>query len=1180
MVSGSWSRRVTYLFALLASLICFSSLHRYTAAVAQQASLPSPWSAQDIGSPAIASTGSFDQGAFTITAAGADIWGQSDQFNFVYQQVTGDVEVIARVDSVSAAHAWSKSGVMIRSSLAANAAHGYALVSAGRGVAFQRRPDDGGSSNNTYGPSAAAPYWVRLIRLGTTVTAYASPNGNTWSTIASKTIALGATAYVGIATTSHNTAAATTAGVSQVSITPLSLPAGQQAVDIGAPSIKGSTSYRKGVYTIHAGGTDIWGTSDQFHFVYQQMTGDGEVIARVQSLNNSNTWAKTGVMIRETLAADSRHALALVSAGKGYAFQRRIDPAGISLNTAGSLGVPPGWVRLVRTGSRIDASQSTNGTTWTPMGSDAIPMADTVYVGIATTSHSASVATDAVVDSFKVTQTGTTTNQPPTVAITSPTGGSTFTAGNNVAVTAAANDSDGTVSRVDFFAGTTQIGSATSAPYSATWSNVAAGTYSLTAKAVDNDGTATTSPPVSIQVSAAANQPPTVSLTAPANGANYTAPANISLAASASDGDGTITKVEFYNGAAMLNTDTALPYAFTWPSVPAGTYGIRAVAYDDKGAIASSATATVTVTAPPNQPPAVSLTAPSNGATFTAPATVALAATASDSDGTISKVEFYNGTTLLNTDTTTPYSYGWSNVAAGTYGVRAVAYDSAGASANSTTVTINVSSSTSNGLIASYAVNEGTGSVVSDSSGTGPAGTITNAAWTNGRYGQGVSFAGNGEVNFGDVDLTGSFTVMGWLQTRSLYSGTCGSFVMKMYDYGFEICGGQLYAEVAANNAWTGRVAKTLTASDLNVWRHVALTYDGSTVRMYFGGSLVNSATGAHTTNNNPLLFGHWFPGAGEYFDGLVDEVRLYSRVLTAAEIQTDMNTPISGTTGNKAPTVTLTSPANGASFTAPTNITLTASASDTDGTIARVEFYNGTTLLNSDTTSAYSFTWSSVAAGTYSLRAVAYDNSGASATSTTSTVTVAGANQPPTVALTSPTNGSIFTAPATVTLSANASDTDGTISKVEFYNGATLINTDTASPYTFAWSNVAAGIYTVKAIAYDNSNASTSSATSTITINTTTTTPPTGVVFTASPDHATLVINYELRIYASGANPNTATPIATSNLGKPTPGANNDITVNQATFFSSLTVGNYVAAVAAVGTGGSSVSTGVTFIR
>ena len=1085
MVTGPRFTRVGYRFVLIAFLVGFSFFHRQTAAAQQTWSLPAPWSARDIGNPAIPSTGSFDQGTFTITAAGADIGGQSDQFNFIYQQIPGDVEVIARVDSVSAAHAWSKSGVMIRSSLAADAAHGYALVSAGRGVAFQRRLNNGGASGNTYGPSVSAPYWVRLVRKGTTVTAYSSPNGTTWTTVSSKTIGLGATAYVGIATTSHNASASTTATVSQVSINPLSLPAPQQAADIGSPAITGSTSYSQGVYSVHAGGADIGGTSDQLHFVYQPMSGDGEVIARVRSVTNSSAWAKTGVMIRETLSANSRNAFALLSAANGYAFQRRIDPAGISQSTAGTTGVAPGWVRLVRTGSRIDAYQSSNGTTWTLIGSDAVAMADNVYVGIATTSHSTTVATDAVLDNFKFTPSGPTTNQPPTVAITSPTGGSTFTAGSNVTVTAAANDSDGTVSRVDFFAGTTQIGSDTTAPYSATWANVAAGTYTLTAKAVDNDGASTTSATVSIQVTAATNQPPTVSLTAP-----------------------------------------------------------------------------------------------SNGATYAAPATASLTATASDADGTVARVEFYNGTTLLNSDTTSPYSYSWTNVAAGTYSLRAVAYDNAGASANSTTVTITVSTSSANGLVASYALNEGSGSVVGDSSGTGPAGTITNATWTNGRYGQALSFAGNGEVNFGDVDLSGSFTVMGWLQTRSLYSGTCGSFLMKMRDYGFEICGGQLYGEVGANGAWTGRVVRTLTTSDLNVWRHVALTYDGSTVRMYFGGTLVNSATGPHTTNNNPLLFGHWSTGGGEYFDGLMDEVRLYSRVLTAAEIQTDMNNPVSGTSANKAPTVTLTSPANGASFTAPASVTLTASASDTDGTVARVEFYNGTTLLNTDTTATYSFTWSSVAAGTYSLRAVAYDNSGANVTSTTATVTVVGANKAPTVTLTSPATGSTFTAPASVTLSATASDSDGTISKVEFYNGTTLLNTDTTSPYSFSWANVAAGTYTVKAIAYDNSGASTSSVVSAVTVSPVPTTPPTGVMFTASPDHATLVTRYELRIYASGANPNTATPIATSNLGKPTPDANNDITVNQATFFSSLTVGNYVAAVAAVGSGGASVSTGVTFIR
>ena len=73
---------------------------------AQAQNLPSPWSAQDIGSPSIAGSSSFDGTRFTITGAGKDIWGQSDQFRFVYQQVTGDVEIIARVDSVTMANSW------------------------------------------------------------------------------------------------------------------------------------------------------------------------------------------------------------------------------------------------------------------------------------------------------------------------------------------------------------------------------------------------------------------------------------------------------------------------------------------------------------------------------------------------------------------------------------------------------------------------------------------------------------------------------------------------------------------------------------------------------------------------------------------------------------------------------------------------------------------------------------------------------------------------------------------------------------------------------------------------------------------------------------------------------------------------------------------------------------------
>ena len=1180
MPTGWLSTRARYLPALLTFLIAGLTLHLSQTVVAQQTwSLPAPWNAQDVGAPAIAGSATFDQstGTFGITAAGAGIGGRSDQFTFIYQQVTGDVDVIAKIDSLSAVRAWSKSGVMIRSSLAANAAHGYTLVSAGHGVAFQRRLNNAGSSSLTYGPTASAPYWVRLVRKGTTLTSYSSVDGTTWATLTSRTVSLGATAYVGIATTSDSAGAATTAAVSHVSIVPLSLPTPQKAVDIGAPAIAGSTTYQQGVYRIHAGGTDIGGTSDQFHFVYQPLTGDGEVVARVQSLSNSDPGAKTGVMIRETLTPDSRHAFALLSAGSGYAFQRRIDPAGVTQLTNGPAGTAPGWVRVVRTASQIAAFQSTNGTAWTSIGSDVVPMAATVYVGIATTSHNATTATDAVVDSFKVTAAGSTANQPPTVAITSPSDGSTFTAGNSVTVNAAANDSDGTVARVDFFAGTTPIGSTSAAPYSVRWSAPAAGTYSLTAVAVDNDGASTTSPAVSVRVDPAPNQPPSVSLTAPANGASYTAPASISLAATASDPENALARVEFYNGTTLLSTDTAAPYTFTWSSVPAGTYTVKAIAYDNSGASTTSATSTVTVTAAANQPPTVSLTSPTNGATFTAPATVTLSANATDSDGTIARVEFYNGAILLGTDTTAPYSYSWSGIAAGTYTVKAVAYDSSNASVPTATTTITVQNASA---AMAYGLDEGAGSSAHDSSGAGPAGTVSGATWTSGRYGHALSFAGSGEATFGDVDLSGAMTVMGWMQTRTLYSNTCGSFIMKAHDYGFEICSGRLYAGVGANNVWSARPSIVLSASDLNVWRHVAFAYDGAMVSLFVDGALIGTASATHTTTDNPLILGHWLP-SGENWDGLIDEVRLYNRALSQSEIQSAMNTPIGSGTTNQPPTVSLTSPTSGATFTAPANVTLSANATDSDGTVARVEFYNGTTLLNSDTAAPYSFTWSSVPAGTYTVKAVAYDNSGASASSATVTVTVsAGANKPPTVTLTSPTSGATFTAPATVTLSANATDSDGTIARVEFYNGTTLLNSDTAAPYSFTWSSVPAGTYTVKAIAYDNSGASTTSAVSTITVNTSTTTPPTGVVFTASPDHATLVTSYELRIYASGADPNTATPVATSNLGKPTPGANNDITVSQPSFFSALAPGNYVAAVAAIGSGGSSLSTAVTFIR
>jgi len=483
-----------------------------SARVAQADPIPSPWVGRDIGSPSIAGDDSFDptRKAFTIDAAGSDIWDTADQFHFVYQQVSGDVDIIARVDSVLAADAWSKAGVMIRSSLSAGAAHGFALVSAGKGTAFQWRAQANGPSTNLSGGTAAAPRWVRLTRAGSRVTAYSSADGGSWKTIGSATIAVGTSVYVGLAATSHTPSAATTAVVSQTSVIPLSLPSPQKDADIGPPPLPGSAGARLGTYTVTGSGNDIWDRADQFNFVYQPITGDVDISARVASLQGSSTWAKAGVMIRESLANDSRHAFALISSGRGSAFQRRIDPGGFSVNTAGPAIAPPGWVRLVRAGFQFTAYTSTDGVKWTTVGTDTVPMADTVYVGFAVTSHSASTTATATIDRFALSQGAAPPNQLPVVSLTAPAGGATFTAPATISVTAQASDPENRLARVEFYAGATRIGSVAVAPFKATWTSAPAGTYALTAVAFDLDGGSATSAPVTVNV-VASGVPSTVS---------------------------------------------------------------------------------------------------------------------------------------------------------------------------------------------------------------------------------------------------------------------------------------------------------------------------------------------------------------------------------------------------------------------------------------------------------------------------------------------------------------------------------------------------------------------------------------------------------------------------------------------------------------------------------------------
>jgi hypothetical protein len=217
---------------------------------------PYPWQSQDIGAVGVAGSVNFGNGGFTVGGSGSDIWGTADGFRFVYLPVNGNCTITARVLSVQNTDQWAKAGVMIRSSLTANSANAFVAVTPGNGVTWQYRTSNGGNTGNNAIGGLLAPYWVRLVRSGSTFTAFRSPDGVTWTQQGSpQSITMGTTVYVGLALTSHNNSSLCTATFDNVSLpgwlnvlpppAPASLaatPANGQANLVWSASV-GATSY-------------------------------------------------------------------------------------------------------------------------------------------------------------------------------------------------------------------------------------------------------------------------------------------------------------------------------------------------------------------------------------------------------------------------------------------------------------------------------------------------------------------------------------------------------------------------------------------------------------------------------------------------------------------------------------------------------------------------------------------------------------------------------------------------------------------------------------------------------------------------------------------------------------------------------------------------------------------------
>ena len=262
------------------------------------------------------------------------------------------------------------------------------------------------ASTDNVGGTGVGGYYV--YRNGNTTTPYATVTSGTAfldSGLAATTTYTYQVAAFDKATPTANVSAASTPALSVT--TPSSPPPSVwSGADVGSVAAAGSYSLSSGTFTVNGSGSDIWYNADGFQFVSQPLTGDGSIIARVVSQTNTNSWAKAGVMFRETLAGNSTFAAFEVTPGNGAVYQARTTTGIYAVSTQGPTTIKaPYWVQVVRAGNVFTGSISPDGITWTTLGNYTIAMAAQVNVGLAVTSHADGVLSTAVFDNVTVTAT-------------------------------------------------------------------------------------------------------------------------------------------------------------------------------------------------------------------------------------------------------------------------------------------------------------------------------------------------------------------------------------------------------------------------------------------------------------------------------------------------------------------------------------------------------------------------------------------------------------------------------------------------------------------------------------------------------------------------------------------------------------------------------------------------------
>lgn len=686
--------------------------------------------------------------------------------------------------------------------------------------------------------------------------------------------------------------------------------------------------------------------------------------------------------------------------------------------------------------------------TWTPSATGSYSLTAT-----ATDSGGNSAVSSAVA----VTVSGGGT---PTVALTSPGNGASFVVGASAALAATASAvAPASVTTVRFLVNGQAVATDTTEPFTGIWTPVVSGTYNVAAEVTDSLGNISTSAVSTVTFTN--NGSPSATLASPADGSSYIVGNSVPLLATASAvAPASVASVRFLVNGQAVATDTSEPFSATWTPAVSGVYLVAAEVTDTLGHITTSASSTVTFTA--NAAPSVTLVTPTTGTVGQSGRSLALSATASDSDGLVASVEFLANGVSLGTVTAQPYALQWTPANAGTFAIVARATDDLGNSTDSAAATLTV---TANGA-PSVALTSPTATVLPVNSSVNLAATATDADGTIAS----VEFFANGLSIGSDSTFPYSLT---WSPTMT---GAFSLTAVAVDNGGNSTESTPVLVTISGGGAPTVTLVSPATGSSSVVGVAVPLSATASAIAPATVASVQFFVNGVSIGNDAVEPFtGSWTPTASGAYDLTAQVTDSLGNLSTSASSSVTV-------TANAAPTVSLLSPAAGSSVQRGRAVTVSADAVDTDGTVTSVEFLVNGVSVGVDSAAPFSVQWKPSSTGTFSIVARATDNSGNLTSSTPVSITVT-TNAAPVVALTSPGSGT-YPVNTSINLIASATDSDGTISAVEFFANGLSIGTDTTFPYSLAWTPTVTGTFVFTVRATDDGAVSTDSSPVSVTIS------------------------------------------------------------------------------------------------